>query len=135
MFKTNPYFSKADIKGNLVVVLEGSYESRGLTLMSQPSRALLKGEIHELILTDEDVRTGDTVNSISYLGFFEVTEASVAVVGDDVFIKDTFVGKLAGFDDTHMPNHLNIIIKNTKKSTGVQLGFNLQDLVVISKNN
>jgi len=53
MFKGNPYVKKREIMGDLVVVLDGRLEERNLQLMAPISRALLKGDIHELILTDE----------------------------------------------------------------------------------
>ena len=76
MFKTNPYAKKKPLKGNLVVVLDGKYEDRGLQLIPQPSRCLIANEVHELILTDENKGPGDTVDKIAYIGFFVVRESS-----------------------------------------------------------
>ena len=120
-FKKNPYAKKRDITGSLVVVLDGKLEGRGLKLMTPISRALNKNEIHELILTDQmDAGPGKTVDNIAYLGFFEVQQGSVMVAGDELYLKDVFIGEIAGFDETHMPNHLNIIIKTEQLLTGVE---------------
>ena len=44
--------------------LHARSERRGLELAAFPSRALLKNEIHELILTAEDAGPGKTVNPL-----------------------------------------------------------------------
>ena len=60
MFKANPYAKKKPLEGNLVVILDGKYEQRGLQLIPQPSRCLIANEVHEIILTDEDPRKEDS---------------------------------------------------------------------------
>ena len=134
MFKKDPYVKKRDCEGTLCVVLDTSLENRGLKLMMQPSRALLAGEIHELIVTDEqDAKSGSEVNRIAYWGFFEVTKASVVISGDEISIGGKCKGFIAGFDETHMPNHLNIVVRAEKRVTGSDLGLELEDTVIITK--
>jgi len=116
MFKTNPYAKKKALKGNLVVVLDGKYEERGLQLIPQPSRCLVADEVHELILTDEAKKPGDVVNKIAYIGFFVVRESTVITVGDEVKINGQVIGNIAGFDETHMPNHYNIVIYSEERT-------------------
>lgn len=123
-FKFNPYLKKRDITGELVVVLQGTLDSRGLELIIPNSRALLQGEIHELILTDEmDAGPGKNVNRIGYIGFFEVSRGGVMVVGDEFYIEDRLLGIVAGFDETHLPNHLNLVIKAPQRNTGSELAL------------
>ena len=131
MFKTNPYAKKKALIGEVVVVLDGIYEQRGLKLISQPSRCLIKHHVHEMILTDEESKPGDVVNKISYIGFFEVSESAVVVVGDDVKVDGVLIGKIAGFDETHMPNHYNIVIAGSKRFSGENAGFELGATVLI----
>lgn len=134
MFTANPYAKKYPVSGELVVVLQGKLEGRSLSLITPPSRALLKNEIHELILTDEDeAAPGKTVNRIAYLGFFKVEKGSVIVKGDPVVIGGQVVGEIAGFDETHMPNHWNIIVKSKERKTGVEFGFELGNEVKIGE--
>lgn len=134
MFKANPYAKKKVCKGHLCVVLDGKIEGRKLQLMTPPSRCLLAGEIHELIVTDEeDAGPGKEVNRIAYWGFFEVDEATVVVSGDTVQIGEEVLGTIAGFDETHMPNHLNIIVKAKERRTGVELGLDLDNKIIIQK--
>lgn len=136
MFKADPYWKKSNIAGRLVVVLDGQYDNRELELITPPSRALLKGEIHELILTDEmGAKPGKVVNRIAYLGFMEIMEAGVMVAGDEVYIGEELVGHVAGFDGTHMPNHLNIVIKAENRRTGRDFAFDLNYQVTVKKAN
>ena len=123
MFKENPYCEKSDIQGNLTVVLRGMYEERGLELIKPVSRCVRKYDIHELILSDEeDIKAGGKVNKIAYLGFVEILQGGVLIIGDALYWNGACVGRIAGFDETHMPNHLNIVIKCDKRITGEQLG-------------
>jgi len=82
-----------------------------LELCPYPSRAILKDEVHELIITaEESAAPTKTVNKIAYLGYFTVRESGVLWVGDRISINDKFIGYLAGYDLTHFPNHMNVII-------------------------
>ena len=123
MFKENPYCAKSDIQGNLVVVLRGSFEDRGLELIKPISRCVQKHEIHELIASDEaGIGPGAKVNKIAYLGFVEILQGGVLIAGDGLHWNGKCIGFIAGFDETHMPNHLNIVIKCNKRITGELLG-------------
>ena len=126
----NPYFAKRPVKGNVVVVLDGVYDNRGLSLIKPPSRALVSGEIHEFIMTDEVKGPGEMVNQIAYLAFVEVSQASVIIAGDPVRIGDKLIGNIAGYDETHMPNHLNIVVKGNRES-GRAMGIQLDDEITI----
>ncbi|MCR4443075.1 MAG: hypothetical protein QHH10_12405 [Peptococcaceae bacterium] len=133
VFEKSPYAEKRLCSGNLVAILDGRMEKRELQLLKQISRVVRAGEIHELILTDEDeAAPGMEVNRISYLGFFEVVKGTVIVTGDRLIIGNKNLGTIAGFDETHMPNHLNIIVKAKERLTGVELGLALEDEVLIS---
>ena len=136
MIKKSSYAQKKVIKGKLVVILDGTISKRGLNLITPPSRAIKKNEIHEVIVTEEeDAAPGKIVNSIAYICFFEVEEGGVIVVEDEVYIGTKLIGKIIGFDDTHMPNHQNIILYASKKKTGVELKINLDEKIVFKKNN
>lgn len=125
-FTANPYAAKRDVTGTLAVVLDGKMEDRGLELIKPISRCLRKYDVHELILTDEpEARPGSTVNRIAYLGFVELEQGGVIVSGDKLLLNGEIIGTLAGFDETHMPNHLNIVIKTDRLATGVEREANL----------
>ena len=132
MLKKNLYVKRTPVTGRVVAVLEGCLENRGLQLISPPSRAVLRHEIHELILTDEtEAGPGGKVERIAYLGFFEVAEGGIIRAGDAVIIAGRKVGVIAGYDETHMPNHLNIILKDEQRITGSELGIELGDEIMI----
>lgn len=129
-FSSNPYAKKTTVHGPLVVVLNGKMENRGLELITPISRCLRTNDVHELILTDEsEAKPGAKVDNIAYLGFFHVSQGGVLVSGDRVYLNERPVGILAGFDETHMPNHLNIVIRTDRLQTGVEfaaeLGMNI----------
>lgn len=121
-FTSNPYAAKTPVGGSLAVVLRTKMEDRGLALIKQPSRCLRRYDLHELILTDEDAGPGAAVNRIAYLGFFEIEQGGVVVSGDGVWLDGRRIGTLAGFDETHMPNHLNIVIRAAALADGLDLG-------------
>lgn len=52
-------------------------------------------------------------------------------VGDKVQIERKFVGEIAGFDQTHLPNHQNIVMKAKEIRSGVELGMRLGDRIII----
>ncbi|MDK2835389.1 MAG: hypothetical protein PWP21_166 [Thermosediminibacterales bacterium] len=133
MFKKNPYFKKKPVKGEIIVVLDGYLDNRQLKLITPISRCVKKNEVHELIITEENVKPGDTVDKIAYLGFFECENSGVIVSGDKVLINNKYFGEIAGFDETHMPNHLNIVIKNKTRISGAESCIDIQNTILITK--
>ena len=120
------YAANRPVTAAVVTVLDSMHEARGLKLISTYSRALQKNSIHELIATDETGRKpGDTVNKIAYLAFFEVTRGGCIIVGETLFVDGKAIGEIVGFDETHEPNHLNIIIGVTSRRTGRQLNISV----------
>lgn len=129
-FKENPYVSKTAIDGRLVVVLKGKLEKRELELIPMISRAVQKNEVHELIITDElAAGPGSKVNKIAYIGFVEIATGGVLVVGDTLTVQGRLVGQIVGFDETHLPNHLNIVIASENRADGVELDLQLEAAV------
>lgn len=125
-FSANPYAAKRPVNGSLAVILRSRMEDRGLALIKPISRCIRRGDVHELILTDEaEAKPGAAVNRIAYLGFVEIEEGGVIVSGDDVILGGSKVGTLVGFDETHMPNHLNIVIRAGALADGIDLGARL----------
>ncbi|MEW6244968.1 MAG: hypothetical protein AB1497_12090 [Bacillota bacterium] len=131
----NPYHAKVPVKGRLVVVLDGQLTDRGLSLIQQPSRALKAGEIHELIVTTEAAGPGQCVEEIAYVAFAEITSGGVALVGDEVIVEGDTLGHLAGFDETHSPNHLNVVVRSASLRSGAEMGLKLGGEVVIRPGN
>lgn len=126
-----PCKAKPPLVGRINTVLHTRAEKRGLELCPFPSRAVLKNEIHELILTAEETAApGKTVNKIAYLAFFEVLESGMLWVGDRLEINGEFAGYLAGYDFAHMPNHMNIVVQGSEPlATGFETGLKPGDEV------
>ena len=133
MVSKDPFFKKQPVEGTIVAVLSNKFEKRGVKLIPQPSRAVLKNEIHELMLTDEAAAPNDTVDSIFCLGFFEVACPGVIVMGDTLTVADRPIGTVAGFNGDHMPNHLNIVIHSTAPKTGEEMGIDLKERLRLEK--
>ena len=116
------YAANRPVQGEAITVLDSTHEARGLKLIPTYSRALPKNSIHELIATDErDKKPGDTANKIAYLAFFEVSRGGCIIVGETLFMDGKAIGEIIGFDETHEPNHINIIIGVKSRKTGPQL--------------
>ena len=116
------YAANRPVTGEAVTALDSTHEARGLKLIPTYSRALPKNSIHELIATDErDKKPGDTANRIAYLAFFEVIRGGCIIVGETLVVDGKAIGEIIGFDETHEPNHLNIIIGVKSRNTGPQL--------------
>ncbi len=124
----NPCFDKLPVIGSVNTILHAKNDRRALEISSYPSRAFQKHEIHELIITPEmDAGPNRTVNNVIYFCFFEMETSGVLWVGDTVKVDEIEIGTLAGYDFTHLPNHMNIIVKSdhflkTGKEADVKLG-------------
>lgn len=130
MFRSNPYYAKSDIQGRLVVVLDGQLESRGLELITQISRCVRRNDVHELIASDEPgLGAGSKVDKVAYLAFIEINQAGVLTIGDEVLWAGRVIGTVAGFDETHMPNHLNIVVSARERLSGADLKLQLGDSI------
>jgi len=125
-----PYVAKSDVVGRVVCILDARSEERGMELVVHPSRALCQGEIHELAITDDpEASPGRTVDEVAYLAFFSVEQGGMVLVGDRVRVGEAEVGQVVGFDLTHFPNHMNILVGAKERKTGPELGLSLGDLV------
>src|SRR5207248_1409398 len=100
------YKSRRRVSGELVYVSVKRASGRDMKLEKLTSRAMLQGEIHELIVSSsKGLSPGAAVPDVAYIGFFEVTRGSMALAGDEVWVGPERLGILAGFDLTHFPNH------------------------------
>jgi hypothetical protein len=128
-----PYAAKTDVVGRLVCILDARSEERGMQLTIHPSRAACQGEIHELAITD-DPQAGPnyTLNRVAYLAFFAVEQGGIVLAGDRVLVGEVELGSVVGFDLTHFPNHMNLLISATERKTGLELGLSLGDVVTFT---
>ncbi|MCE2945687.1 MAG: DUF6917 domain-containing protein [bacterium] len=120
---TRGYPVRDPLDAIFVGVLDNRNDSRALKLIHERTRCVRRFEIHELILTDEaHAAPGTTVGGVHYLGFVEFQAGGVLMEGDRLMIGDECIGTLAGFDETHFPNHYNVLFTGPRRITGVELG-------------
>jgi hypothetical protein len=103
-----------------------------LYLTAYRSRAVPASEIHELMITDEDCDVETTVNRVALIAFFEVQDGGVILLDDMVTIGDRIVGKVAGFDETHTPNHQNICLRGELRD-GESIEIRVGDAVTLAR--
>jgi hypothetical protein len=106
------YGDKRPVEGEVVAVLHVVFHDRGQELIQTKSRTVKLNEIHELMITDEqEAAPGGGADRVRAIAFFEITKSGLIVMGDEVTIEGKKLGTLAGYDVTHMPNHINVVVK------------------------
>jgi hypothetical protein len=106
------YGDRRPVEATIVAILHVSFKDRGLKLIDTKSRAVLKHDIHELMITNEKAAIpGGGANRVIAVAFFEITRGGIIVTGDDVTISGEKIGELVGYDMNHMPNHMNVLIR------------------------
>jgi hypothetical protein len=105
------YGDRKPVEGRVVAILHISFKDRGLKLIDTKSRAILKHEIHEIMITDEKAAApGGGADRVAAVAFFEISEGGLIVTGDTVTVAGNKIGDLIGYDENHLPNHLGIIL-------------------------
>lgn len=126
------FVKRRPIEGTVVTVLDFRLPDRTFTLLPTLTRALRTHDIHELIITSEtDAKPGQSATGAIYVCFFEVDQGSVAITNMTVEIDGQEIGEIVGFDDTHAPNHLNILCRSSTEATGMELHIDTEDSVTI----
>ena len=127
-----PNILRLPLEGRFVGVLNSKRLRRGLVLIPPKTRCVRRYDIHEILITDEmDAAPGGGVDRVFGVGFVEFAAGGTVVQGDRVEIGGATVAEVAGFDETHAPNHLNIVLKTTVPKTGIELGIEPGDPVTI----
>ncbi|MFI2735400.1 DUF6917 domain-containing protein [Streptomyces sp. NPDC018711] len=115
---------RAPMTGTWVAVMEHRRLARGMRLERWQTRAVCAGAVHELMTTPAPPPPGsDRVDEVAYLGF-AAFDAGLLCVGDAVREADgTLLGHVLGFDDTHLPNHMNVVLLSEDRRTGRRRGL------------
>ena len=116
LVNTSYYAQRNELVAKVVAVLRGQLDNRNLELIPQPSRAIRQGEIHELIVTDENAGPGCKVQRIAYVAFVEVLNGGVLLHTDSAMTEKGCLGTVAGYDMAHFPNHMNVVLRGDLKS-------------------
>lgn len=116
--------AKRPVSATVVKVLLHHRDDRGMVLEPYASRCVRKGDVHELVTTDQtETGPGDRIDRVGFVGFAEIGRAGVIDRGDEVWIGTRFVGRVLGFDACHFPNHYNILIATADVQSGRELGL------------
>lgn len=115
----NIYRERRPVKGEVVTVIDVTFNSSGIDLTESWSRAVPKGDIHEIMVWNPLEEAEEDAAAIA---FIEITQGGNIVNGDEVRIDGEDVGQLAGFDYNHMPNHMNIVVETNSLEIPITLG-------------
>mgnify|MGYP001214119222 CR=1 FL=1 len=119
--------NKRQLAGLFVALMTHSRTDRGMRLTELRTRCICAGDIHEIVSTDQsDAVLGDQIDRVGYLGFAEFAAGGVMEVGDPVRIAGTLIGQVLGFDDTHFPNHYNILIATDRLLTSQDIHVDVE---------
>lgn len=75
---------------------------------------------------------GARVDRVAYVGFVEVVQGGVILVGDRVTLGGRELGRVVSFDYTHFPNHMSILVRGPLWETGRGLGVTVEEPVVFT---
>lgn len=121
---------KQDLIGRIVTIHGTVRRNRGLNIIIQKTRAIKKGEIHELIITNNNILNSNRIiDDVAIIGFMEFLTTGLIKTGDKLYVRNNKIGEIIGFNETHMPNHQNIIIYSKKLITGLGLKLNFGNVV------
>ncbi len=104
------------------VVAEVNARGGRLQLSKAWSRSILKGEIHEIMLTPTAHSPGETLPGFTAVAFFETTQGGHTVIGDQLILNGEQVATLTGYEMNHMPNHMNIVFTAKGEPQELKLG-------------
>lgn len=122
------YASKLPIHLTLVAVMPDTRKDRNLKLSEFVTRCFAKDEIHEFLVANEWDGARDAIfNDVSYIGFMRFDQGGEKVITEDGQV----VGEVIGFDMTHAPNHMNIVLASSSNQTGAERGFVAAQKLVI----
>jgi hypothetical protein len=125
-----PYLAKRAVAAEVVAVLHAHATARQLELTVHPSRAVCAGEVHEVFSTDEQGKgVNSIVNRVGYIACIAIKQSGMILTKDAFLLKGKLVGTVIGFDETHLPNHMNILIYTPSLQTGRDIGASLGDEV------
>jgi hypothetical protein len=113
------YRERRPVRGEVVTVIEVTFASSGIDLVESWSRAVPRGEIHEIMIW---CPTEERDEDAAAVAFIEITQGGNIVNGDEVKVDGEPIGNLAGFDYNHMPNHMNVVVETKSLKLPLKLG-------------
>ncbi len=97
-------------------VMDHTRRDRAIAPAKWQTRCITAGEVHEFInVGPEPVYP---VDHVEYFGFATFSNSGVLAVGDVLTCEGRVLGVISGFDETHMPNHYNILVESPELRNG-----------------
>jgi len=112
------YRERRPVKGEVVTVIDVKFSSSGIDLSEAWSRAVPRGDVHEIMLWNP-LGEGEDAAAVA---FIEITQGGNIVNGDEVRVDGEPIGNLTGFDYNHMPNHMNMVVEVNNLDPKLKLG-------------
>ncbi len=130
------FIAKQTLAAKWVAVMDRERMDRNMLLSDFKTRCIRLGEIHEFIVCDVPWgKRESSIDHVYYLGFAEFTTPGVISLGDLISIPSTtFKGYVLGFDETHMPNHQNILISTPEPCSGKTLSLEVGAIFTIEND-
>lgn len=122
------------LTGVWIAVMDHERHDRALQLTSHRTRCIQEKEIHEFIICDQATDISLLIDHLAYLGFGEFLSGGVIEIGDSLYIETRLIGKVVGFDETHFPNHYNIIVQGNNCISGATQNLILNSIFLIKKS-
>jgi len=113
------YRDRRPVRGEVVTIIDVTFDSSGIDLVESWSRAVPRGDVHEIMVWNPAEEGGDDAAAVA---FIEITQGGNIVNGDEVRVDGEPVGNLVGFDYNHMPNHMNIVVETKSLDLPLKLG-------------
>ncbi len=113
------YRDRRPVRGEIVTIIDAAFSSSGIDLTEAWSRAVSRGEVHEIMVWNPLEEGEDDAAAVA---FIEVTQGGNIVNGDEVRLDGEPVGILSGFDYNHMPNHMNVVVEVKDLKLPLKLG-------------
>ena len=117
------HVTAAPVEITFVMVLGHDRADREMEKGSFLTRCVQAGEVHELVAVKANTLDNGKYHGASYLGFVTFNGPAVIYVGESLLIDGKQIGVLGGFDYTHFPNHMNILIETEQPTNGKNLGI------------
>lgn len=115
------FTSREPFRLRWAAVMDHTRRDRAIEPSTWQTRCIRAGEVHEFINVGPSPRY--PVDHVEYYGFATFETSGVLAVGDALVGEGYTLGTISGFDETHMPNHYNILIEGTGLRNGHVLGL------------
>jgi hypothetical protein len=119
------HVTASPVEITFVMVLGHDRADREMEKGSFLTRCVQAGEVHELVAVNAGSLDNGKYHGASYLGFVAFNGPAVIYVGENLFVGGNRIGVLGGFDYTHFPNHMNILIETEQPTNGQKLGIRI----------